>query len=166
MARSSGERPAPGEVLAGNIGFLLSKLGFLTASRFAAALTPLGINPGHFGLLRIVDESEPRSQHALGQALGIPASRMVALVDELEAKGLLERVRDKTDRRINTVQLTGKGRRLLGRAVESATKWTDELLAPLSTQQQEDLHRLLTKLAENHDLPVGVHPGMVQRPGS
>jgi DNA-binding MarR family transcriptional regulator len=166
MAKSSGERLPPGEVLAGNIGFLLSKLGFLTAGGFAAKLAPLGINPGHFGLLRIVDQSEPRSQQALGQALGIPASRMVALVDELEEKDLLARVRDKTDRRVNTVQLTAKGRRLLGQAADAAAKWTDEFLAPLSAEEQDQLHALLTKLAATQTMPLGTHPAFVQRPVS
>lgn len=154
------ERPDPGKVLAGSIGFLLSKLGFLTSSRFTAALAPLGINPGHFGLLRIIQVSGPDSQQALGEALGIPPSRMVALVDDLEDKGLVERRRSPKDRRVNLLHLTAKGTKVLSQAGDAGETWQEELLANLSTAEREQLLGLLQRVASAHDLPIGVHPAL------
>lgn len=155
-------RPEPGEVLAGSVGFLLSKLGFLSASRFAEALEPLGISPGHFALLRIVEATETRSQQALGEALGIPPSRMVALVDDLEERGLLDRKRSPSDRRVNTVRLTTEGRRVLQRATRIATEWEDTLCASLPPAERVKLAELLRRLAGDHDLPIGVHPALAR----
>lgn len=157
-----GERPDPRSVLGDSVGFLLSKLGFLTSSRFAAALEPLGIGPGHFGLLRIVDAAGADSQQALGDALGIPPSRMVALVDDLEEQGLVERRRSPEDRRVNLVHLTAGGQRTLARALEAGEGWQEELLADLDGAEREQLLHLLQRVAASHDLPLGVHPALAE----
>lgn len=156
----------PTTVLAGSVGFLLSKLGFLTASRFAAVLEPLGINPGHFGLLRIIEASGPDSQQALGDALGIPPSRMVALVDDLEERGLVERRRSREDRRVNLLHLTARGTTVLDRAAEAGEAWQEELLVNLSTGEREQLLDMLQRVAAAHDLPIGVHPALKDQPSS
>jgi DNA-binding MarR family transcriptional regulator len=153
-----------GEVLAGSVGFLLSKLGFHSAGGFAAALEPLHINPGHFGLLRIVAASEGTSQQALVEELKIPASRMVGVIDELEGLGLVERRRNPTDRRANALYLTDAGNQVLERATEVATRWEECLCTGLSDAEREELLGLLRRLARDQDLPLGVHPGLVQRP--
>jgi DNA-binding MarR family transcriptional regulator len=152
--------PEPGEVLAGSIGFLLSKLGALTATRFAGALEQLGIAPVHFALLRIIDASGSRSQQALGEALSIPPSRMVGLVDDMEGRGLLERRRNPNDRRVNTVHLTAAGRQVLRRAMVIGTEWENRLCASLDPTERAELVRLLRRLAADHDLPIGVHPAL------
>src|SRR4051794_2079185 len=103
-------------------GFLISQLGMQSSKRFAERLDPLGITPRHFALLRHIANSEGASQQALGEALGIPASRMVAFIDELEQRGLLERRPHPTDRRIRALHLTAAGSELLGRAIEVAAK--------------------------------------------
>jgi DNA-binding MarR family transcriptional regulator len=152
----------PETVLAGSIGFLLSKLGFLTSSRFTAALAPFGINPGHFGLMRIIEVSGPNSQQALGEALGIPPSRMVALVDDLEGKGLVERRRHHKDRRVNELHLTTKGRGLLGQASQAGVTWQEELLANLDFAERQQLLGLLQRVAAAHELPIGAHPALTE----
>ena len=74
-----------------SVGFLISQLGFFSSKGFMEALAPLGIGPREFLLMRFVDASEGRSQQALAERLGIPPSRMVALVDHLEEAGFVER---------------------------------------------------------------------------
>jgi DNA-binding MarR family transcriptional regulator len=156
---------APGDVgnlLAGSVGFLLSKLGFMSASGFAAALEPENIHPGHFALLRMIKAAEGSSQNALGDSLHIPPSRMVALLDELEQRGLVERRRSPADRRINLVHLTDAGVSTLERAAVIAADWEARLCAGLDDDERATLAALLRRLAEGHDLPVGVHPGLAR----
>ena len=148
-------RPGPSDVLVGSISFLLSKLGSLTSSRFNAAVAPFGIHPGHYGLLRILQVSGPDSQQALGEALGFAPSRMVALVDELEDKGLVERRRSPTDRRVNMLHLTRKGRTTLAQSTDAGMIWQEELLANLSTTEREQLLKLLQRVAAPHHLTLG-----------
>src|SRR4029078_525318 len=73
-----------------SVGFLISQLGFFSSRRFTEALEPLGIGPRDFLLMRFVEASDGQSQQALADQLGIPPSRMVALVDHLGGRGLME----------------------------------------------------------------------------
>jgi DNA-binding MarR family transcriptional regulator len=63
----------------------------------------------HGGIVRILEATPGLTQQALANALGSLPSRLVALVDELEAKGLLERQSDDWDRRRYSLRLTEKG---------------------------------------------------------
>jgi DNA-binding MarR family transcriptional regulator len=148
-----------GEVLAGSVGFLLSKLGLTSATGFAKTLEPLGIDPRHFGILRIIDLTEGQSQQQLGDALHIPPSRMVALIDDVEARGLVERRRNPTDRRAHALHLTARGRKLYEQAREIATDYEDHLCAALSERERDQLLDLLRKLASEGG-PPGSHPGL------
>jgi DNA-binding MarR family transcriptional regulator len=159
MHEPEGER-TPGGILGGSVGFLISKLGFYSSMRFAEALEPLDIQPSHFALLRFVSVAEGQSQQALGEALKIPPSRIVALVDEVEERGLVERRQNPQDRRANALHLTAKGRRLLERAMEIATAYEDALFASLNDDERAQLLELLRRVAADQDLPIGVHPGL------
>ena len=152
------KRPEPMDVLGDSLGFLLSKLGRITSARFAADLAPFGIDPGQYGLLQVVDQGGPRSQQTLGDALGIPANRMVAIVDGLEAMGLLERRRSHTDRRVNVVHLTAGGRRTLAAATEAGMRGHDEMFAGLSVADHAQLLRLLQRVAGQYELSLGGLP--------
>ena len=143
-----------------SVGFLLSQLGFLTSKRFVEALAPLGIHPREWALLRFVAAAEGQSQQAIGERIGLPPSRMVALVDGLEASGLIERRPDPDDRRVRALHLTPKGRRTLERAFEAALETETELCEPLSEKERDRLIDLLQKLQEGKDVRRGVHPGL------
>jgi len=143
-----------------SLGFLLSQLGFTASRRFHAALAPLGIEPRHFLLLRFVAREEGRSQQALGEMLHIPPSRMVALVDQLEERGLLERRANPTDRRARALHVTDEGRRLMARAMRVAMAHEDSVGVSLSAGEREQLVALLQKLAAEMQLVSGVHPGL------
>jgi DNA-binding MarR family transcriptional regulator len=143
-----------------SLGFLLSQLGFVASRRFHQVLAPLGIEPRHFLLLRFVARDEGRSQQALGEMLRIPPSRMVALVDQLEERGLLERRPNPTDRRARALHVTAEGRRLMGRAMQLAAQHERSLGASLTADERRQLVALLQKVAAEMHLLSGVHPGL------
>ena len=140
-----------------SVGFTLSSLGYAVAARFRATLAPLELEPREFALLRTVAAAEGRSQQAVGGLLQIPASRMVAFVDALEARGLLERRHNPLDRRTRELHLTDRGRSLLERALALASDFERELLADLSPQDREQLLALLQRIGLRLGLLPGVH---------
>ena len=155
MERSTrGDRPFQA------VGFLLSQLGFQTSKRFAERLAPLELNPRTFALLRHVESAEGQSQHALAEALRVPPSRMVALIDELEERGLVERRPLPSDRRVRALHLTADGRRLLERARKVAAEHESEICADLDADEREQLLELLGRIAASQGLPAGVHPAI------
>jgi DNA-binding MarR family transcriptional regulator len=142
------------------LSYLLSQLGFVSSRRFHAALAPLGIEPRHFLLLRFVAREEGRSQQALGEMLRIPPSRMVAIVDQLEQRGLLERRPNATDRRARALHITPAGRRLMGQAAQIAIAHDRSVGTSLTDDERRQLVALLRKLAAEMHLMSGVHPGL------
>ena len=140
-----------------SVSFTLSSLGYAVATRFRATLAPLELEPREFALLRTVAAAEGRSQQAVGGLLQIPASRMVAFVDALEGRGLLERRHNPLDRRTRELHLTDRGRSLLERALALAVDFERELLADLSLQEREQLLALLQRVGLRLGLLPGVH---------
>jgi DNA-binding MarR family transcriptional regulator len=143
-----------------SVGFLLSQLGFVGSRGFSKALEPIGIDPREFLLLRFVAASEGQSQQALAERVGVPPSRMVALVDHLEDAGLIERRPDPDDRRIRGLYLTRKGKGTLERALKIAVEFEKELCSGLDDDEREQLIDLLHKLQAGHVGLRGVHPGL------
>lgn len=127
--------------------------------RFAQQLGPLGLSPPHVGMMRALSESAGMSQQQLATLLGLHASRLVALVDELESRGLAERRESPDDRRTHALVLTDEGKKALSAALRIGTKHQDALCAALSDDEREQLGRLLEKIAEQQGLTPGVHPG-------
>jgi DNA-binding MarR family transcriptional regulator len=154
---------SPAQELSRRAGFLLVQLGTHRHRRFAERLAPLGLHPRHFGMLSQIAANEGRSQQALGSALGIHRSALVALVDDLEHRGLAERRRDPADRRAYALHLTAAGRRLLKRLQRAADEDEAELLAALDASERSELIRLLQRVAESQGLAAGVHPDLEPR---
>jgi DNA-binding MarR family transcriptional regulator len=139
------------------VGFALSTLGFAVAARFRERLEPLALEPRDFALLRAVAAGEGLSQQALGEQLRIPPSRMVAFIDALQERGLLERRPHPSDRRAHALFLTAAGRKLLERAVRIASAFERELCGRLSADERRKLLGLLGEVREQLGLPPGVH---------
>jgi DNA-binding MarR family transcriptional regulator len=143
-----------------SVGFNISTAGYAIARRFKAVLAPLHLEPREFALLRAVAASEGQSQHAIGARLQIPPSRMVAFIDALEQRGLLERRQNPSDRRSHALYLTDAGHELLARAFALAVEHERDLCAGLSAQEREQLLELLGRVSVQLGLPPGVHSAL------
>jgi DNA-binding MarR family transcriptional regulator len=142
------------------VAFLLSQLGFHSTRLWKDRLAPLGIDPRHVVLLRHVAAAEGQSQQALGRVMQIRPSHMVALVDELERRGLLQRRPSPTDRRAHALVLTGEGQLLLDRLMRISADHEAQLCAGLTQAERRRLIDLLSQVAAHQGLPSGVHPAV------
>lgn len=140
---------APGlhAALVRNTGYLLSRLGFYASRQFAQRLESLGLTPRMWGALNVLDHEGEVSQQQLGKAIGMDPSSMVAAIDELEAKGWVERRRHPSDRRAHALHITEAGRETLTRGRRLAGGAQEQLLAPLDPTERAQLHELLLRLA-------------------
>jgi DNA-binding MarR family transcriptional regulator len=143
------------------VGFLLSQLGFETSSRFAKLMAELDLEPRQFALMRAIEASEGLSQNAVGEWLRIPPSSMVALIDHLEARGLVERRQHLTDRRSRTLHMTREGRDLLAGATELAMGLELTICEGFSSPDRTRLMDMLVQVADNLGLVQGLHPGSI-----
>lgn len=144
------------------VAFLLSQLGAHSAGLFGQRLASLGLMPPHAGLLRKIASDPGINQQALAEHLGVLPSRMVALLDELEAKKLIERATIPEDRRTYALRLTARGQQVLYKIAEIAVEFEQDLCAALSRKEQATLVDLCSRIVKQQGLTPGVHPGYRQ----
>jgi DNA-binding MarR family transcriptional regulator len=133
------------------LGFALATIGQQAQHRFRSALEPHGLHPRAFGVLLALSATEAQSQQQLSRSLGIPASRIVALLDDLQATGLVVRRPHPSDRRIYAVSLTPEGAQELEAAAATALALEEQLTAGLDPQERAQLAGLLQRVAVNLD---------------
>ncbi|GAA4990346.1 DNA-binding MarR family transcriptional regulator [Nonomuraea thailandensis] len=113
------------------------------------ALAEPGLRRHHYSLLAALEEFGPASQAALGRRTGIDRSDIVAAVNELAGRGLVERSPDPDDRRRNVVTVTPAGVRQLEELDRLLAGAQEELLASLTGAEREQLVGLLTRVADH-----------------
>jgi DNA-binding MarR family transcriptional regulator len=128
------------------LGLLLKHAQSGFAQRHAARLAPLGVTGRQTAVLIGLD-GDPVSQAELARGLGVDRTTMVALIDELERRGWVERRTDPADRRRNVVELTAAGRGILRHARLASDEAEQEFLAPLSEDDARAFRRILRALA-------------------
>ncbi len=141
------------------VAFLLAQLGAYAAEQFGERAGALDLSRPESGLLRLIGRSPGQSQRAIAAQLGTPPSRLVALVDGLEDRGLVERRRSATDRRNHELHLTGEGSATLSLLGQVAAEHEAAMTEGLTSKQKADLESMLRQLADRHGLTPGIHPG-------
>jgi MarR family transcriptional regulator, organic hydroperoxide resistance regulator len=81
-------------------------------AHFAAAVAELDLAPVQAKALHELNVDPPISMRELAERLKSDPSNVTGLIDRLEARGLVERRPDPTDRRIKGLALTSAGARL------------------------------------------------------
>ena len=143
----------------GQPAFLLAQTGAHAAAQFTERLKVIGLTAQEAGILRLLRVSAGLSQQELAGRLGVHASRLVALLDGLAERGLLERRPNAGDRRLYSLHLTDAGGEALEKIGRIAREHQDALLAALSREERETLAGLLVRVADEQGLTRGVHPG-------
>src|SRR6202049_233472 len=134
-------------------GFLLAQLGRAVTRQYRCALSPIGLKPREtHALVRLRDEGAI-SQQALGAALDIDASNLVALLNDLEAGSLISRRRDPDDRRRHVVEVSKQGTKLVGEVERAAAEVEDQFFAELDDDERVALQALLSRVAQSADVP-------------
>jgi DNA-binding MarR family transcriptional regulator len=112
------QRPSP-DLLTARLGYLLKHAQIRLSEASAQALAAYDINGRELAVLAVLAAGPPLSQLEAAGRLGVDRTTMVALIDVLESKSLVERRRSPDDRRKNIVELTPSGRRCLAQAEQT-----------------------------------------------
>ena len=125
---------------------LLGRLARASGARMRRELEGAGISRREYAVLDRLASTGPIPQQQLGQDLHIHSSNLVAVLDELEARGLIRRPRDPDDRRRYRLELSELGEEALLSARAAAAEIERELLDPLSAAERRDLKTLLERV--------------------
>jgi DNA-binding MarR family transcriptional regulator len=128
-----------------DVGFLLAKLRATGSVLNNVALAEFDLKERSYSVLILANSGLEPTQRELADFLSLDPSQIVALVDELEKRGLVARAAGKQDRRAKTVTATAKGARLLVGADQAAQRAEAEALAGLAEDEIAQLKALLRK---------------------
>ncbi len=147
------------DALAHRLGYLFKHAHQRLLALAGPATAPFGIDGRELAVLAILGAGVPMSQQEAAERLGVDRTTMVALVDAVEEKGLVERRRSPSDRRKNIVQLTPAGRKTLQAAGQARDEAERAFLAPLGPAGARSFVQALQVLA------AGPADSTSQRPG-
>jgi len=106
---------------------------------------PTGLRSRELLVLQHLRERGPSAQQTLAELAGIDATNLVAVLNDLEDAGLIDRRRDRADRRRAIIGLSPSGEQLLAGLDSALDEVDDEILATLTPAERDALNRLLAK---------------------
>src|SRR5829696_3610440 len=143
------------------LGYLVVRIAEEVDRRHSAVLVELGLRPRELRTLVLVDRHPGLSQRALAARLAMDPGNLVALIDAMDARGLLRRERDPADRRRSTLRLTAAGEELLARASDATEAVEDAIFGVLSEDERAALTRSALRVFEGSN-PGAVPPGVLE----
>jgi DNA-binding MarR family transcriptional regulator len=135
----------------------LRRLARILEREVNAFLSGYGLGGGAFAILSALRRRGPpfeMSSSALGADALLSPSAMTYRLDRLEARGLVKRVRNPSDRRSYWIRLTDEGKTLTDEVIEAQAENGRRLLRPLDASQQDALGNLMRQLILGLEAPA------------
>ncbi|GCE09719.1 MarR family winged helix-turn-helix transcriptional regulator [Dictyobacter aurantiacus] len=129
------------------LSFYLGKAYQRVAQSAKQRLAPYGVTPVQYALLKVLWERDEQSGAELGERLVLDSATITGVLDRLEHAGLIERKAHATDRRVNRVSLTARGRALQEPLDRELDQLNQDFLGQFSSEQRKLLRHLLTTVA-------------------
>lgn len=133
-------------VLKNLVGYHLRRASSAFANDFTRALAGTGMRQVLFGIISVVAANPGIKQGVAGQALGIQRANMVALINELVDRGLVERGISTEDRRAFALTLSKAGHATLQECLARIRTHEEGMLADLPATERAALIDLLMKI--------------------
>jgi DNA-binding MarR family transcriptional regulator len=131
------------DVLTGHLGYYLRRAQIWVFQDFIRSLSVLDIRPAQYSVLIVVGANPGLSQAELADKLAIERAGLVHMLDQLEKRGLIERLPSPVDRRTHALQLTREGQKTLKRAKALAAKHEARLREKIGADAHDELLRVL-----------------------
>ena len=130
-------------VLNEHLGYFIRRLQVWVFQDFIRTLAPVDIRPAQYSVLVVIAANPGLSQSDLADRLGVERARLVRVLDNLEKRGLTQRLASPTDRRSHALRLTREGQKLLKRATLLAAAHEAKLIEKLGPEQRKSMLALL-----------------------
>ena len=137
----------PAELLESQIGFQLRLAQLAVFGELIERMREIGLRPVDLSVLMLIEAEPGLRQHVIGDRLKIQRPNVVALIDVLQERGLVDREVDKTDRRANQLMLTANGRALLEKAKTIQRQHSDRMHSILDGVDIDNFMKGLRQLA-------------------
>ncbi len=140
-----------GHTLDSLIGYNLKRAYMIVQADFRRALGDDGLTPRIFSVLSLVVETPGITQSELSRMLSIERSGLVAIVDQLENAGFLERIAVPGDRRIQALSPTDSGKTMHASVLKRVRDHEERLFAELSDEERRQIASILRKFRSSRE---------------
>jgi DNA-binding MarR family transcriptional regulator len=131
-----------------DLGYVLRRAQLAVFQRFFETFAAFDIRPAQYSVLTVIERNAGVSQAQAADALGIKKPNFVAMIDDLEARGLARRVPAEDDRRYHGLYLTDEGRALMVKLHRIAAARERAIVEELGPTEYRRLREQLRAVAE------------------
>jgi MarR family transcriptional regulator, 2-MHQ and catechol-resistance regulon repressor len=110
-------------------------------------LTSLNLSISQFGVLEALYHLGPMCQRDLARKILKSTGNITMVIDNLEKRGLVTRLRDQNDRRFFTIQLTSSGQAIISRCFPDHVLRIAKIMAVLTDDERFQLSEICKKLS-------------------
>ena len=132
------------DALAGHAGYAVRRFQIWIFQDFIRTLGAVDIRPTQYSVLTVIGANPGLSQMAVAKRLGIERARLVHLLDSLEHRDLVSRVKSATDRRSHALHLTVRGRTALAQFRRLAAEHEHHVAEKIGKENRERLLQILS----------------------
>jgi MarR family 2-MHQ and catechol resistance regulon transcriptional repressor len=138
---------------------LLQQSAMITAREVYRFLSRYNLSVSQFRTLEVLYHQGPLCQRDISEHVVKTTGTMTTVIDGLERKFLVRRVRDKDDRRRYNIELTPQGEKLVQKILPQQTKLIKQVMGRLASNDLENLKRIcrVSLCVGNHPIP-DFHP--------
>jgi DNA-binding MarR family transcriptional regulator len=131
------------------IGALIGLARKTIIAKIDAELAPLDVSAAQWIVVLLVGENAVPSATALCEKMAYDPGAMTRLLDRLESKGIVRRVRDPEDRRTIQLELTDSGKALYPKIISAMVDVNNSLLRGFSRDEVSQLEGYLRRMLAN-----------------
>jgi DNA-binding MarR family transcriptional regulator len=132
------------DALAGHAGYAVRRFQLWIFQDFVKTLATVDIKPTQYSVMTVIGANPGLSQMAVANRLGIERARLVHLLDSLERRKLLKRVRSATDRRSHALHLPAQGQDSLRKFKRLAAEHERHVAEKIGKENRERLLQILS----------------------
>jgi DNA-binding MarR family transcriptional regulator len=131
------------DALTGHAGYAVRRFQIWIFQDFIKTLGEVDIRPTQYSVLTVIAANPGLSQMAVAKRLGIERARLVHLLDSLEQRKLVKRIKSKTDRRSHALHLTAQGETALAKFKRLAAEHERHVEEKIGKANRERLLQIL-----------------------
>ena len=131
------------DALMGHAGYAVRRFQIWIFQDFIKTLRGVDIRPTQYSVLTVIGANPGLSQMAVAKRLGIERARLVHLLDSLEERKLVKRIKSKSDRRSHALHLTAQGETALAKFKRLATEHERHVEEKIGKANRERLLQIL-----------------------
>ncbi len=129
-----------------SVGYQVRMTNRAFQTRLRERIEPFGVSSGMWYFLRLLWQKDGQTQRELGRRIGLMDPTAFAALSSMERRGLVTRIKDRTDRRKISVLLTERGKALRDQMLPLAHEINAEGLRSLTQTEIKTLLRLLKRI--------------------